>query len=807
MWNVREPSTVKMPRPSRIRQPLGAPPRPPIRPRLHFGSAALTAGLVVLGGLLHATPVQAIELGDGEFQGSLDTTISHGMTFRVEKRNSTLAADTNGNDGDLNYNRGIVSNTSKFTTDLDVGTGDFGAFVRATGFIDFENENGTRERTELSDAAKDRVGKNLELLDAYVTGTFDAGDAIVDMRLGRHVLNWGESTFIPNGINAINHFDVSKLRLPGSELREALLPVGLASLSVSPTDTLSMEGFYQLDWEETEIDPVGSYFSSIDYVGPGAREAVITDVVERLLPDEPLKWDQGFGFGDLTPFINCDLGAIAELPATLGGSPCPASQSAPLPEQSAFDPDFASVLRGPDRTPEDSGQWGLAMRYLAEDLNDTEFGFYFLNYHSRLPTVGAQTASQQGLQEALAAARAVSSNPATATAIASAVRPRVQEAVQAAAQAKIQAAVQAEVQPAIDAGSITQEVAKNIIRMKVTEKLRELVTEQVTELVTEQVGGIAPVLAIDRYAKSGHYFLEYPEDIQLFGVSFNTVLGASGWALQGEYSFRRDAPLQRAERVVLAEGLDPIVTGLGLLGAAGEAQAAAVTAGEAAMKAAAKAKAAATEAETASTPETMAAAEKAGADAKIAGAAATRAVAAAKQAGGDYAAFLDGYNPGPVQGYIERDVSQIQATATKVFGPTMGADALVFVTEAALMHVHDMPDKNTAPLESPAGGTLATGKADADGTSWGYRVAARLDYNNAIGGANLYPYTQFLHDVSGNSPSPSGPFVEGRTALTIGVRASYLSRWEADIGYTRYAGDGNELSDRDFISASVKYSF
>ena len=106
------------------------------------------------------------------------------------------------------------------------------------------------------------------------------------------------------------------------------------------------------------------------------------------------------------------------------------------------------------------------------------------------------------------------------------------------------------------------------------------------------------------------------------------------------------------------------------------------------------------------------------------------------------------------------------------------------------MHVHDMPDKNTAPLESPAGGTLAEGEADADATSWGYRIAARLDYNNAIGGANLFPYAQFLHDVSGNSPSPSGPFVEGRTALTIGLRADYLSRWQADVGYTRYAGDG-----------------
>ena len=162
-------------------------------------------------------------------------------------------------------------------------------------------------------------------------------------------------------------------------------------------------------------------------------------------------------------------------------------------------------------------------------------------------------------------------------------------------------------------------------------------------------------------------------------------------------------------------------------------------------------------------------------------------------------------------------MSQVQATATRVFGPNLGADSVVFLAEAALMRVHDMPGgKGVAaadltpddmPLESPAGGTHGEGKADADATSWGYRLAARLDYNNAIGAVNLYPYTQFLHDVNGNSPAPAGPFVEGRTALTVGLRADYLSRWEADIGYTRYAGKGTELADRDFISASVKYSF
>ena len=56
-----------------------------------------------------------------------------------------------------------------------------------------------------------------------------------------------------------------------------------------------------------------------------------------------------------------------------------------------------SVLRGPDLAPRDSGQWGLALRFLAEDLNLTEFGFYFMNYHSRLPVISARKGPVDGI--------------------------------------------------------------------------------------------------------------------------------------------------------------------------------------------------------------------------------------------------------------------------------------------------------------------------------------------------------------------------------------------------------------------------
>ena len=42
------------------------------------------------------------------------------------------------------------------------------------------------------------------------------------------------------------------------------------------------------------------------------------------------------------------------------------------------------VRRGPDRDARDSGQFGLSFKYMFDPL-DTEFGAYFMNYHSRAP--------------------------------------------------------------------------------------------------------------------------------------------------------------------------------------------------------------------------------------------------------------------------------------------------------------------------------------------------------------------------------------------------------------------------------------
>ncbi len=651
------------------------------------GPRVIATGLLVFGSLAVSGPVAAQQ----SVRSTIDTTLSHGLSVRIQDQDPRLLADVNGNDGNFNHEPGIISNTSKFTVDMDVEADNFGLFGRVTGFVDYENRDGKGDRTQLSSQARDIVGNDIELLDLYGTMALDSDAALVDLRFGRHVLNWGESTFILNGIGDFNPIDVSKLRLPGAELREGLLPVAAVSASVAPSDTLSVEGFYQFDWEPTQFDPVGTYFSFVDYAGNGAYKAVIP-LPGINLDDTGLGPHSALGFEPLVPLINADLAGQRPL---------------------AFpDPDFLSVGRGADRRAGDQGQYGIAVRTLVDELNGAEFGAYAVRYHAKLPLIGAVSSPLSGVQEGLAAAAAISAPTSNTT--------------RAVTQAVTQVVTQ-RVTDAVRAGLLPAAAAPAAIRAAVTEE------------VTAQMRGIASAVAVDRYADRTRYFQEYPEGLPLFGVSFNTQAG--NWAIQGEYSLRPNAPLQRSEASLFADGLAPILQALAL----------------------------------SSDPAAL-------------------------------GQFLAGYRPFEVVGFVERDVSQAQATLTRAFGPTLGASAMILVAEGAVMHVHDMPDRRITPLESPAGG-VSSADESADATSMGYRLAARLEYNNVIGALNLYPYLQFLHDVWGNSPTPIGQFAQGRIATTIGLKADLLSQWEFDIGATFHSGDSNELSDRDYIYTSLKYSF
>jgi hypothetical protein len=93
--------------------------------------------------------------------------------------------------------------------------------------------------------------------------------------------------------------------------------------------------------------------------------------------------------------------------------------------------------------------------------------------------------------------------------------------------------------------------------------------------------------------------------------------------------------------------------------------------------------------------------------------------------------------------------------------------------------------------------------------SWGYRIAGRLEYPNAVGPWNVIPRFSWQHDVDGTTPGPGGNFVEGRYGLTLGVAANLQAKWEVDMSWSKFGGAGrfNDINDRDFVAATVKYSF
>ncbi|MDA0191218.1 MAG: DUF1302 family protein, partial [Proteobacteria bacterium] len=125
----------------------------------------------------------------------------------------------------------------KATHDLELKYHNFGAFVRGTYFYD----PAIRDKDGLPSVARDKLGTGGEILDAYVRGTFSLGGRNLNLRLGKQVVSWGESTFIQNGLNVLNPVNVSRLRAPGSELKEGLIPTTMAYASQELTDNLSVE--------------------------------------------------------------------------------------------------------------------------------------------------------------------------------------------------------------------------------------------------------------------------------------------------------------------------------------------------------------------------------------------------------------------------------------------------------------------------------------------------------------------------------------------------------------------------------------
>lgn len=649
----------------------------------------------------------AFELNLGAVQGSLDTTLSYGTAWRLEAPEKALMADyptytdavldnhrtfINKNDGDANFDNDSrpISSVFKITSDLELKYDNVGAFVRGTAFYDtvlmdedpnsaapnrYPNSASCNAQNSANPTAcgfpseiDEHSGHRARFLDAYVYGNFDLGKVPVNIRLGEQVVSWGEALFLQDGINSANPVSLSQLRLPGAEVKEALLPLPMLYTSLGLTDNLTMEAFYEFDWDYSEADDAGTYYSTDDaFAGLGANRILVDMTGSSLGASNP-------GLGGLSIAQYYNMGQ--------GNQPT----------------NVLTNSRITDNPTDGKGQFGVAFRY---SLNETEFGLFFMNYHSHKPVAQA-TSGQFNYCS-------VAPDPACAD-------------------------------PSAAVG-----------------------------------------LNAANYINSTTYQLVYPEDIQMYGLSFSTSAG--DFSFSGELAYRPND-------VILSELGDNLVA-----------------------------------------YNTIAAS-------CYATFYATSGAAGCNPAtGADFGGTLGTVKPGQVvKDWVELETYNLDLVSIYNFGPTIGADGMTGVLEFGASYIPQGEDQRYASTASllniplanvPAAlqpSVCAAGpvpKVDADSCisegpsndyldklSMGYRVVLTSTYNDVFAGVALSPYVRFAHDFKGNSHR-TGNFLENRKAATLGVNALYNQALEVGLAYNAFWGakGSNLLQDRDNLAATIKYSF
>lgn len=291
---------------------------------------------------------------------------------------------------------------------------------------------------------------------------------------------------------------------------------------------------------------------------------------------------------------------------------------------------------------------------------------------------------------------------------------------------------------------------------------------------------------------SARLLVEYPENVHLYGVSFNTNVG--DWALSGEYAYRDNLPIQIHTTDLIFASLQPAFP-----------------------------------------TETVGP------------------VPGRRAAVPDF--ISTNYRGNPVTaneyipGYERMKIGQLGMTAIRTVGGDnfLGASQIALLFETGWLHVFGMPgldelqfqgaevnthissggdgstginplDVRTDPNDASSNASTPTqrqnptrqgqrGFGEAD--SVGYRAVVITRYDSLFLGINVEFLTAAFHDVYGVSPGLGQNFVEDRLQLIGGVRFDYLSTYSADLRYTWF-DDNAELDsarDRDNLLFFVGYQF
>lgn len=274
------------------------------------GGAASSVPIFMALAVSGVASAASISTGNPDLSVRWDNTLKYSNAFRVKDLSDDVATDDapNGDDGDRNFDKGLVSNRLDVLSEIDVIYKNYGFRVSGAAWYDTvyneSNDNDSPDTVnhfgsfdEFSDETQELHGRDAELLDLFVSGFWEMGEGALNVRAGRHAHIWGESLFLGvNGVaGAMAPVDVVKLSsVPSTQFREAIRPVSQISGQYQVNEYLSLAAYYQFEWEENRLPGQGSYLSGADVLGKGS-DFIIAGPFRFLREDDLDADDSGQG--------------------------------------------------------------------------------------------------------------------------------------------------------------------------------------------------------------------------------------------------------------------------------------------------------------------------------------------------------------------------------------------------------------------------------------------------------------------------------------------------------------------------------
>jgi len=743
----------------------------------------------------------------------------------------------NADDGNWNYDEGdLTQAVFKVTQDLSVSYGEYGFFAKWLYFYDFVNndftefhpnwitrENEARVGCDADDAPCNNVtgfdraygpgeptyrkrsdgevlrqiGTDLQMFDWYVFGSSPlpfTEGREFSWKVGNQTINWGESTALV--INSVNQVN----------------PVN--------ANNLFRVGF---DLSELFV-PTGMVFVSTELLEAATIEAFYGYEWKPVEIPAPGSF---FSFADLgtnnaIDYASISFGGPAEEPDICGTGAPPAGGDAAFDYYNPFSGcgsptnnplsgltgTSLRIQRLADNEPRDTGQFGFSFKYFADWLNNgTELAFYFMNYHSKLPYVSFYST------------------------VASCARA---EGNGSGGDATNGIELLSLCDDASDGPGTNLPVAQT--------------TAEGARTATRNAVPIDTV----------RYRLEYPENIQLYGFSFNTTLG--DFSIQGEVAYRPNMPLQVDLQDLTFHALGPMLARChDPLGSSGPCEGTTTGVSQVDNQNYGSSDFIPYPDWASRFPELAAYAAANPCPSNQGGYCDTFDLGVGAGVGsarsfpsfvGAYRGVAAGETPpnSYIRGWEEFDVYQFNLGATYVQGATdnvIGADQLIWLFEIGAQWVPDLPGTEQLQIEAP--GTFYHASAGADGSmtgnyaqdcaatpdcnygpdglrfnphqepadgfaddfSAGYVIVSLIRYESVFPGVSFAPFTLFQHDVVGTSTDVAAQFTEGRKDVTFAFEVRYKESMSFVPGYMWFTGGGpyNLQKDRDQAFAYVKYLF